>query len=320
MILLQTNLKLKISAKYDVVGIGASPLDLLTIVDHFPTKREVQQAISTAINGGGPVGTALATLGKLGANTLMIDRIGDDIFGKFIIDDFKRYHVNTEAIQIEQNKTSPNATIIVDNNTGNRAIFFTPGDISPLEDITPFISAITQSKILHINGRHQKLLPEAIKIAKSYNTKISFDGGANRFNSFNANLAQQADICILAKDFSDKYTENTTILESLKIIIKKGATIAGITDGKNGSYLMDKNFQIYHQPAFQMNKIIDTTGCGDSYHGGFLYGLINDYAIEKSAQIASAVAAINTQKLGGRANLPSLNILKQFLLQHKIEL
>ena len=73
----------------DIVGIGASTLDRFIVVDHFPTGREVQQAISSTTDGGGPVATALATAGKYGSSTVMIDRIGDDMVGRYILEDFQ---------------------------------------------------------------------------------------------------------------------------------------------------------------------------------------------------------------------------------------
>ena len=148
--------------------------------------------------------------------------------------------------------------------------------------------------------------------------KISFDGGANRYNEFNDLLAQKSDICILAKDFANKYTNEIDTIKALKIIIEKGSYIASITLGDKGSYIMDNNYNIIYQPAFKQKNIIDTTGCGDSYHGAFLYGLINNFSLTQTTQIASAVASINTQKLGSRGNLPNLTELKHFLKNNYI--
>lgn len=313
-------MKFKQFFKYNIVGIGASPLDTLMIVERFPTKREVQQTIDIAVNGGGPVGTALAASAKLGAKTAMIDRVGDDFAGISILNDFRKYHVDTSAIQIEKNGVSGSATILVEKSSGDRAIFFTPAATSELNDIAPFTDIIKSAQILHINGRHKKILPQAIKIAKENNVKVSFDGGADRYNENNDFLARNADICILAKDFADKYTKETSVEKALVKIIDNGAQIAGITAGAKGSYIMDKNYAMYYQKAFIMENTVDTTGCGDSYHGGFLYGLVNGYSLQISAQIASAVAAMNMQKLGGRGNLPDFDKLKQFLSKYDIRI
>ena len=108
----------------DIVGIGASTLDRFIVVDHFPTGREVQQAISSTTDGGGPVATALATASKYGSRTVMIDRIGDDMAGRYILEDFHKYNVNTEGIQVDADAKSGTATILVKQKTGERAVFF----------------------------------------------------------------------------------------------------------------------------------------------------------------------------------------------------
>ena len=68
--------------------------------------------------------TALAVAGKYGARTAMIDSIGDDMVGRHILDDFEKYNVNTEAIQVESGANSGVATILVKQSTGERAVFF----------------------------------------------------------------------------------------------------------------------------------------------------------------------------------------------------
>ena len=64
--------------KFDVIGLGTSTVDILSLVDHFPAGEEVQQAAAVAMDGGGPAVTALVTLARLGAHTAMLDAIGDD--------------------------------------------------------------------------------------------------------------------------------------------------------------------------------------------------------------------------------------------------
>lgn len=311
-------MKFNQNTKYDIIGIGATPLDTLMIIENFPNGREVHPTLDFICSSGGPVGTALSTASKLGSKTIMIDKISDDIIGKSILSDYLKYDVDTSYIQIEKNKQSASATILVKKSTGDRAIYFTPSTTTELSDISPFIDVIKNSKILHINGRHKQILSDAITIAKNYNVKISFDGGANRYNEFNDLLAQKSDICILAKDFANKYTNEIDTIKALKIIIEKGSYIAGITLGDKGSYIMNNNYNIIYQPAFKQKNIIDTTGCGDSYHGAFLYGLINNFSLTQTTQIASAVASINTQKLGSRGNLPNLTELKHFLKNNYI--
>ena len=106
-------MKFNQNTKYDIIGIGATPLDTLMIIENFPNGREVHPTLDFICSSGGPVGTALSTASKLGSKTIMIDKISDDIIGKSILSDYLKYDVDTSYIQIEKNKQSASATILV---------------------------------------------------------------------------------------------------------------------------------------------------------------------------------------------------------------
>lgn len=301
--------KKKTCASSEVVGIGTSTLDTLVGVTAFPKGREVQEALFTASDGGGPVATALATIGKLGGNASMLDIVSDDLAGHAILQSFNEYQVNTSHLQVMPGFQSGTAHILVEKATGARAVFFKRSTVPAITSLSMLLGAIPliqNASVLHINGRHEDILQEAITVAKSAGTVVSFDGGANRFSPFTEKLAAQADICIVAKDFALQYTGQSDLVTATQLLLRNGAFISGVTDGAHGSYIAIKGGATFHCPSFPMERIVDTTGCGDSYHGAFLYGLVHDLSPEASALLASAVGALNTQRPGGRAGLPSL--------------
>lgn len=303
----------EVNKRLDVVGIGVSTLDMFTVVESFPTKREVQKAVTMVLDGGGPVATAMITLSKLGASTVMIDNLGDDWSGSLILQDFKKHNVNIDCIEIFPGQSSSVANILVEQATGMRAIIYQPGSVLEIKNIAKYANVIQAAQILHLNGRHFDASLQAIDIAKKAGTKVAFDGGANRYQSTMQLIVPKVDICIVAKEFALTYTGETNIEQAGHALIAIGPEIVAITDGINGSWVFHKDAE-FHQPAFMMDNVVDTTGCGDSYHGAFLYGIINKMSLTESAQFASAVAAINTQTLGGRRGLPSLEAVEKFLL------
>ena len=315
----------------DIVGIGASTLDRFIVVDHFPTGREVQPALSTTTDGGGPVATALATAGKYGVSTAMIDRIGDDMVGRYILKDFHKYNVNTEAIQVDADAISGTATILVKAITGERAVFFERSTAHEPEFLESYRTLLEQSAILHINGRHRQLMRTAMDIAQSCGTIISLDGGAQRYDEEMKPITESSHVVIVARDYAEKYTGTTDLEEACRIIHERGALVAGVTDGANGSYFVWPDGTAYRCVPFPQERVIDTTGAGDSFHGAFLARLAmvirqmqlqndghiksvdslqacNHTELEEGARFASAVSALNTQGLGGRSGLPTLEI------------
>ena len=328
----------------DIVGIGASTLDRFIVVGHFPTGREVQQAISSTTDGGGPVATALATAGKYGSCTIMIDRIGDDMVGRYILEDFHKYNVKTEGIQVDADAKSGTATILVKQKTGERAVFFERATATEPEFLEAHKQLIESAYILHINGRHRKLMRSAMAVAKEVGTIISLDGGAQRYDEDMKPITEGSHIVIVARDYAEKYTGTTNLEDACRIIHERGAFIAGVTDGANGSYFVWPDGTSYRCEPFTQATVVDTTGAGDSFHGAFLANLVHtinhikgqdatstnkhDRAsihavellkacahsdLEKAAIFASAVASLNTQGIGGRSPLPTLKSVQELI-------
>ena len=328
----------------DIVGIGASTLDRFIVVDHYPTGREVQQVVSSTTDGGGPVATALAVAGKYGARTAMIDSIGDDMVGRHILDDFEKYNVNTNAIQVESGTNSGVATILVKQSTGERAVFFERSTATEPDFLEVHKQLIEDAYILHINGRHRQLMRSAMAVAKEAGTIISLDGGAQRYDEAMKPITEDSHIVIVARDYAEKYTGTTDLETACHIIHDRGALIAGVTDGANGSYFVWPDGTAYRCEPFPQKSIVDTTGAGDSFHGAFLANLahiINHMKgqetistskshgasiravewlkhcahsdLEKAAIFASAVASLNTQGIGGRSPLPTLQSVQELI-------
>ena len=328
----------------DIVGIGASTLDRFIVVDHFPMGREVQEAISSTTDGGGPVATALATAGKYGSRTVMIDRIGDDMVGRYILEDFHKYNVNTEGIQVDADAKSGTATILVKQKTGERAVFFERSTATEPEFLEAHKQLIESAYILHINGRHRKLMHSAMAVAKEVGTIISLDGGAQRYDEDMKPITEASHIVIVARDYAEKYTGTTNLEDACRIIHERGALVAGVTDGANGSYFVWPDGTSYRCEPFTQATVVDTTGAGDSFHGAFLANLVHtinhmkeqdttsttkhDSAsihavellkacahsdLEKAAIFASAVASLNTQGIGGRSPLPTLKSVQELI-------
>ena len=328
----------------DIVGIGASTLDRFIVVNHYPTGREVQQVISSTTDGGGPVATALAVAGKYGARTAMIDSIGNDMVGRHILDDFEKYNVNTDAIQVESGANSGVATILVKQSTGERAVFFERSTATEPDFLEVHKQLIEDAYILHINGRHRQLMRSAMAVAKEAGTIISLDGGAQRYDEDMKPITEASHIVIVARDYAEKYTGTTNLKEACRIIHERGACIAGVTDGANGSYFVWPDGTSYRCKPFPQEAVVDTTGAGDSFHGAFLAKLSNvlhsesakvsltnavqgdtslcavellkgcaHSDLEKAAIFASAVASLNTQGIGGRSPLPTLKTVQELI-------
>ena len=298
---------------FDVIGLGVSTVDIVARVEHLPTPDDVQRALDMTTQGGGPVATAMVTLARLGARAAMIDALGDDWRGGQIREGFTREGVNVAHLKTRPGHTSAMSCILVEQASGARSIVYAPGtapDITPAE--LP-VDAIASARFLHLNGRHWEAGLEAIRIARSAGVQVSFDGGAGRYRPELDDLIPQTDICIVARDFAEQHTHETDIRAAAGALLRMGPRLVAITDGARGSWVLARDGRFFHQPAYLFPSAVDTTGCGDSYHGAFLFGLLRGLTLEKTAALASAVAALNSQAIGGRGGLPTYAQVVAFL-------
>lgn len=300
----------------DVIGLGVSTVDIIALVDEFPGKEGVKEAKNMAIQGGGTVATAIVTLARLGAKTAMIDAVGDDWRGALILKEFRREGVRTRGVRtryvvVREGAASAASCVLVRKKDGARSIVHFRGpELSPL-DVPP--SLIESAKFLHVSGGHPEACLQAVKWAHDADVQVSFDGGRGRYKEWVKELVPLTDICIVARDFAERYTQERDIQKAAKALLKGGPKLVVITDGPKGSWIYSIDGRSFHQPAYLLPKVVDTTGCGDSYHGGFLFGLVRGWELEKTASWASAVAALNSQHLGGRAGLPTFEQVEEFL-------
>jgi sugar/nucleoside kinase (ribokinase family) len=302
--------------KFDVVGLGVSSLDLLMIVDELPGKELVQHAHDCALQGGGPIATAMVTLARLGSRTAMLDKIGDDWRGRLILNEFRKENVSTDWMCIASGCRSSIASILVRKRDGARTIIFSPGETGELHPDEVPEDVIKEAKFLHLNGRHWNASLKAAQLARAHGVKVSFDGGADRYREGIPELIALTDICIVARQFAHAFSGAFDLGTAARRLLDAGPEIVVVTAGVDGSWLFSHNTKAFHQPAVKIGLPVDTTGAGDAYHGAFLHGIVSGLDLKECAALASAVAALNTRKLGGRSALPTMDEAARFMDRH----
>lgn len=298
---------------FDVVGLGVSTIDLIFIVDELPAGELVQHAHASAIQGGGPVATAIVAAARLGAKTAMLDRIGGDLFGRMILEEFAAEAVNSDGVAVAKARSSSKAAILVRRLDGARAITFSPGDCGELAPEEVREELVRASRILHVNGRHWRACLHAVDIARKAGVRVSFDGGAHRFRPEHRELLPQVDVCIVAAQYAAACTGEDDPAAAAEALLATGPRVVAITKGAEGSWVCAREGERFHQPAYRVEPVVDTTGAGDAFHGAFLFGLARGLSLRQSAQCAGAAGALNTRSLGGRSALPTLRELDAFL-------
>lgn len=297
----------------DIIGLGQVTVDEIYILQFIPKIDEVVFVKKRVKQQGGMVTTALKTISRLGGSVEFIGGIGDDDNGKYVLDVFRDGNIDIKQVEIFKNQATAYSVILVDKKTGKRTIINNPG--VQKVDLKLKIPDITGAKIIHLDGSWFETAVETARLAREKGITVSIDLSPSNYDSKVFELIKLCNYIIVPWKFAKYHTLKTTPLMAGRKLLKYGPDAVIITKGGNGSLVIseDKEFKI---PAFQVS-VKDTTGAGDSFHGGFLFGLIKNYNLKEAVVFASAVAALNCTKIGGQGGLPTFQEAKKFLANYQ---
>lgn len=296
-----------------IAGLGMSVLDLVQVIEAFPEAGGVSRVVDSVMMGGGPVPTALCAAAKYGVPTVILDRLGEDWKGALLRADYERYGVETRYLISEPGRTNTLGTVLVRQSDGERHLIYEEGDTTPLSNTGLSAEVLDSCDLLHLNGRHWPACLDAARRVRERGGLVSFDGGAHRYDPKFAELFPWVDVLIVAADFADRAVGIGSKEAQLERLAEWGASFTGITDGIRGSWILVKGEGTFHQPAFEVPRVVDTTGCGDVYHGIFLAALAESESPRVAAKLASAGSALAATALGGRGFLPTKAEIAAFL-------
>jgi len=292
-----------------VIGLGQCSLDILGQVDNYPALDEKAELNSLLVQGGGPVATALVTLSRLGVPVAIVGAVGDDDFGRQIREGLFQENVDCTYLLQSPQSSSQVAFVTVDAQ-GHRNIFWHRGTAHPvIPEGLPGLLA-DSVRILHLDGLHLDPAIVAAKLARRQAVTTVLDAGTLRPGI--EDLLPFIDHLVVSEKFARHFIGKKDPEAAIRGLLSYGAVAVTVTIGRSGSLSMGKGVLPIHQPAFAV-RAIDTTGCGDVFHGGYIYGLLQDWSLERTVRFAAACAALKTRALGGRTSIPRLQEVESFL-------
>lgn len=298
--------------QFDVVGFGTNAVDFLISVPEYPefnSKVELTDYVQLA---GGEVATTLAGLQRLGLKTAYVGRFGSDTAGDFGLQTLRDEGVATEfSQQIPAAKTQI-AFIIIDKRSGERTIIWHRDEKLRYDETDAPVETAALGKVLHLTPHDTSACIKMAQKAKAENTIVSIDID-NLFERIEE-LLPLVDILLASKEFPQKLfgiSDDKRALLELKF--RYGCAVNGITLGDTGSLILCGDEFIRTSGFAVPGGCKDTTGAGDSFRTGFLYGLLTGESVEESARMANAVAALKCREIGARTALPRLSELNSLL-------
>ena len=289
--------------EFDVAGFGTNAVDFLIRVPRYPefdSKVELEDYSQLA---GGEIATAMVGLQRLGLRTCYAGRFGRDAAGDFGLRSLRDEGVDVSLAEQVEGATTQIAFIIIDAGTGERTVIWKrDAKLSYAEEEAP-VTIAPRASVLHCTPHDARACVRLASEAKRAGTVVSIDLD-NVFPGVEE-LLPLVDVLVASADLSGRMLGIADREEAIRAMhAKYGSAVVGITLGEEGS-LLYCNGEFVRTPGFAVpGGCRDTTGAGDSFRAGLLYGLVRGETVEESARIANAVAALKCRAVGARTSLP----------------
>ena len=307
---------------FDYIGIGFCSNDHLAVLPFIPMDTKVRM-ISHAIMGGGPAANSTAGAAALGMNAAFVGTVGDDADGRMILEDFAKQNVDTSMVKVRKGATSAIAYLWIEEKTGARSCAWTREGLDELTADEIDAEVVAKAKVLHLDGHNAGGAIAAAKVAREAGVTVMYDAGTHR-DGMNE-LLPLADLLICSEEFilkltgrdSKRTTTSDTEAAVREVYAKYRPKVCGATMGVRGSMCFDgKDF--VKCPAFHVEKVVDTTGCGDLFHTGFAVRWLETHDLLECQRFGAAVSAIKCRGLSGRPpSAPTRAEVEEFLKSHK---
>lgn len=299
-------------ADFDVVGFGSNAVDHLIEVPEYPRFNSKVELVGYSREPGGEVATTLAGLQRLGLRTAYAGHFGDDDEGVLGIASLRAEGVNTDYCQVVDGASTQKAFIIVDQSSGERTILWNRDPkLGYAPEAAPVDLAI-RGKILHMTAHDTDACVRMAVHAKENGVIVSLD--VDRVLEGIEKVLRLADVLLGSAEFPHAITGLSDPKAALQMLHETyGAAVVGMTQGSAGSTILC-NGAFINTPAQALpGGCADTTGAGDAFRSGFLYGMLAGETLEDCARFANAVASLKCRKLGARAGLPTRDELTMFI-------
>lgn len=288
-----------------ILCIGHSSWDITVPVNEYPVENTKYRFDEKYSCGGGPASNAAYLLGKWGMDTVIATSVGSDDYGTKIKKEFQDINVNTEYIETGYDKDTSLSFIIINKNNGYRTVFNVAEERPALKkfdyDFTPDIIftdgndyGAVQNAINKYPGAISiidagRVTPELLEICKYMKYIVCSKGFAETVTGLKFDFANPQSLVNVYNKLQDRYPK-----ASITITLEENGAL----------YQVDNQIKI--MPGLKV-KAVDTTGAGDIFHGAFVYGMANNFDMEKVITLSNIAAGLSVTKIGSRLSIPSLS-------------
>ncbi len=297
---------------FDVLGLGCTAVDDVLFVSRYPAADSKQQVLRRERHCGGLTATALVAAARLGGRTAYAGALGEDADSQFVLQALTRAGVNTQHVVRRRDTRPVRSAIVVEEQTGTRTILYDVDGALGADPRRPKGTLIQRSRVLLVDRWGLPGMIRAARIARQAGVPVVADLETFELPRFEELLAL-ADHLIVSENFARRFTKAADAPEGVRRLWSPSRVVVVVTCGSQGAWWMGEGMrQPHHLPAFEV-RAVDTTGCGDVFHGAYAAALARGLPLEERLQIASGAAAMKATQPGGQAGIPTWRALQRFL-------
>ncbi|MDR3710415.1 MAG: PfkB family carbohydrate kinase [Capsulimonadaceae bacterium] len=296
---------------FDIIGVGCSTVDDILYVDAYPEADAKTRVDRQERHCGGLTAVALIAASRFGARCAYAGTLGTDAQSDFIAASLAAEGIDIALAPRRDDAAPIHSRIVVDTTHNTRNIFFAPGEhIGPSETLDE--TAIRRARVLFIDHYGGEATVRAARIAREANVPVIADIERADAPVFDEILRLTSHL-IVSAGFALRLTGARSPEDAAVRLAADGKDVVVVTHGKHGGIAIVNGEPVARAyPAFPVT-VVDTTGCGDVFHGAYAAGVAAGFDIDVRLRYASAAAAIKASRTGSKNGIPTLAEVRAFL-------
>jgi sulfofructose kinase len=308
--------------RFDIIGFGAVAVDDLVFLDGFPLPDTKVRVVRRERHAGGLTGTALVAAARLGASCAYAGTLGPDDLSRFIMDGLAAEGVSVDLVRRVDRAGPFHSTILIDTREKTRTILSDPGAVVLLDPAHLPAAAIRAAGVVFVDHEGIEGMAEVARIARESGVAVVADLEKRREQGFDRLLGLVDHPIVpweLAAELTGAVDGPAAVRRMWELPVHPntgGRAAVVVTRGVDGSWCTGAEHpgKVFHQPAFRV-RTVDTTGCGDVFHGAYAAALRRGRPLVERVRFAAAVAALKATRVGGQKGIPSLAEAERFLAE-----
>jgi sulfofructose kinase len=296
------------NSRIDIVGVGLNATDTLISLSHFPDSGSKVEVRSATVLPGGQVASAMVACQRWGLRARYVGKLGDDTAAELHRGEFGKAGVETQLITA-RGCASQQAFILVED-SGERTVLWKRDERLKLKPEELRAEWITEARALHVDGHDTAAATTAAGWAREAGIPVVAD--LDDLYPGVEGLLSKVDYLIVSRDIPERLTGHADLRESLPEVQRRFAcTLTAATLGHDGVVAWDGR-RFWYRPAYRVN-VVDTTGAGDIFHAGFIYGFLRGWELGRTLDFACAAAALNCTATGARGAIRPVEEVEELM-------